>query len=494
MPDSSRRLHTAAQVRELDRRAIAGGVSGYELMQRAARACWRLMTGQGRRTDAIVVVCGPGNNGGDGYEIARLAKADGHAVHVLSVGGMPRGGDARRACDAWRDDGGAVEPYAGSLPHGEWIVDAMFGTGLTRALSDEALDAVRAIRLARKNGARVLAVDVPSGLDAGTGALPSGEAVHADLTVSFIGRKPGLYTGHGPAICGARHFDDLAIVASDDDVPPVAQLQAEADLRTWLAPRSRTAHKGDHGHVLIVGGNRGMMGAALIAARAALRSGAGLVSVATRGEHVAAMTAAQPELMCRDCDDVAQLRPLLRQVDAIAVGPGLGTDAWARTLLSAVLDSGKPLVIDADALNLLASEPVSPADAILTPHPGEAARLLGCGTAAIQADRLAALHAIEQGFGATVVLKGAGTLVSGQPCPVICPYGNPGMAVGGMGDALTGIVVALRGQGLDAQHAAQAGVLIHALAADRAASGGERGLLPSDVIAGLRAIVNPQRP
>ena len=492
MSDPRRHLHTAAQVRELDRRAIAGGIGGYELMQRAARACWRLLAGRGARTDAIVIVCGPGNNGGDGYEIARLAKADGRDVQVFSVGGLPRDGDAKRACQAWREDGGGIAAFAGSLPPADWVVDAVFGTGLSRALSSEALDAVRAIHIAKRNGARVLAVDVPTGLDASTGALASGEAVHADLTVSFIGQKLGLYTGDGPAVCGERHFDDLAVVAHDD-VPPAAHLQSEADLRTWLAPRSRTAHKGDHGHVLIVGGNHGMMGAALIAARAALRSGAGLVSVATRDAHVAALTAAQPELMCRGGDDVVSLRPLLRKVDVIAIGPGLGTDDWARTLLSAALDSGKPLVIDADALNLLAGEPVTLNDAILTPHPGEAARLLGCRNAAVQGDRLAALHAIEQRFGATVVLKGAGTLVSGPSCPAVCPYGNPGMAVGGMGDALTGIIVALRGQGLDAHHAAQTAVLVHALAADRAAARGERGLLPSDVVAELRTIVNPER-
>ncbi|NGY03607.1 NAD(P)H-hydrate dehydratase [Solimonas terrae] len=492
MPDSSLFLYTAAQVRELDRRAVASmGISGYDLMQRAARACWREIAGHCRPASVIVVLCGSGNNGGDGYEIARLAMADGHVVHVCAVEGVPQGGDAGHAHAAWLGDGGAVAAFAGVLPDCDWVVDALFGTGLSRKLSGEALAAVAATRAARQHGARVLAVDVPSGLDASTGDVPSGEAVQADVTVSFIARKLGLFTGQGPAVSGARHFDALVEPQNQDgDIQPVARLLAESELQTQLRPRSRVAHKGDHGRVLIVGGNHGMMGAVLIAARAALRAGAGLVMVATRQEHVAAITAAQPELMCHGCDDATPLRPLLHTADVVAIGPGLGTDSWARALWSSVLDSCKPSVIDADALNLLAIEPTTPTDAILTPHPGEAARLLGCRTAEVQADRLAALHAIERRYGATVVLKGAGSLISGRQTPVLCPYGNPGMAVAGMGDALTGIVAALRGQGLDVCEAAQIGVLVHALAADHAAVQGERGLLPSDVIDRLRALVN----
>lgn len=495
MVDIERHLYTATQVRELDRRAIeVHGISGHELMRRAAASCWTAIQARSPTVGTIAIVCGPGNNGGDGYELAQLARRDGWSVRAYAIGGAPQAGDAQRAYAAWCADGGKAEPFPGVLADVDWIIDAMFGTGLTRALGDDAVGAVNAIAASRARGAKVLAVDVPSGLDATTGSVPS-IAVQADITVSFIGKKCGLYTGRGPAIAGERRFDGLAVpAAAYSGVEQAARLQLDTDLQSTLKPRARDAHKGDQGHVLIVGGNHGMMGAALIAGRAALRAGAGLVSLATRSSHAAALTAAQAELMCHGCEDAQQLRPLIDKADVIAVGPGLGTDGWARTLLSAVLESGKPLLLDADALNLLAAEPVTLTDAILTPHPGEAARLLGCSTVEIQRDRLAALQALEHRYGAVVVLKGAGSLISDDVCPVICPYGNPGMGVGGMGDALTGIIAALRAQRLDVHQAAQTGVLVHALAGDRAALRGERGLLPDDLIGELRFISNPCSP
>jgi len=243
--------------------------------------------------------------------------------------------------------------------------------------------------------------------------------------------------------------------------------------------------------VLVVGGNMGMSGAARLAGSAALRAGAGLVSLATRPEHAAALTAARPELMCHGVLTAADLRPLLRSADVVAVGPGLGRDRWATQLLGAILDSGRPLVVDADALNLLALDPACRDDWVLTPHPGEAARLLGTDTAALQADRLAAVEQLQERFGGAVVLKGAGSLVADGVDPLaLCSEGNPGMAVGGFGDLLTGIVAALHAQGLNAGQAARAGVLLHARAADVAAADGERGLLPSDVLGPLRRLVN----
>lgn len=493
MDDIDRNLYGATQVRELDRRAIeALGISGYALMQRAARACWRALQ-QPTAPHSLTVVCGPGNNGGDGYELASLARASGCAVRVVAVGGTPRRGEGLEACRAWQAGGGAIEAFAAELPKAEWIVDAIFGTGLARPLGEEAFAAVQAINDRRAQGARVLAVDVPTGIDASTGALLAPRAVEADRTVSFIGRKLGLHTGQGPAFAGETLFDALEVpAAAHAGIAPLARLQRGDDLATVLPRRARTAHKGDYGHVLIVGGNRGMAGAALMAGRAALRSGAGLVSVATRAEHAAVLTAAQPELMCRGCEGASELRAALAKADVIAVGPGLGTDDWARAMLAAALETGKPLVLDADALNLLAADPAPVETAVLTPHPGEAGRLLGRSTVAVQADRLDALHALEARYAAAIVLKGAGSLVSGATMPMVCPYGNPGMATGGMGDALTGVVAALRAQGLSARSAAQAGVLAHALAGDRAAAaGGERGLLPGDLIAALRDVVNP---
>jgi len=493
MKEAGLSLYSAEQVRELDRRAIEQyGIAGFTLMQRAAQACWSQIRERWPQVHVLGVVCGRGNNGGDGYEIARLARAEGRQVWVVAPYGVPERGDARRAYEAWRAAGGGEPaPFTSALPPCAVLVDALFGTGLARGLDDQARTLVAAIDTLRRSGSRVVAVDTPSGLDAGSGAVHGGSCVQADLTVSFIGGKLGLHTGEGPRFAGEVCYELLDLPAElAASMTPLAMLQDRTQLTAALPRRARTAHKGDHGHVVVIGGNRGMAGAALLAARAALRAGAGLVSVVTRTEHTAALTAAQAELMCHGADDHGAVRALLRRADVVALGPGLGTDDWARSLWAMALDAAVPLVLDADALNLLALEPTAVADAVLTPHPGEAGRLLGWRTAEVQGDRLAALHELEQRYAAHVVLKGAGTLVSGAP-PQVCPFGNPGMGVGGMGDTLTGIIAALRAQGLSGLAAAQTGVLAHALAGDAAARGGERGLLPSDLIDALRGIVNP---
>jgi hydroxyethylthiazole kinase-like uncharacterized protein yjeF len=484
------RLYVAAQVRELDRRAIEGhGIDGYLLMQRAAAACWSALRERFGCPRCIAVVCGGGNNGGDGYEIARLARVAGCQVHVVRVDDAPLRGDAQRAANAWTADGGLTEPLAQALPVADCVVDAVFGTGLSRAPADRAERAIAAIHAARAGGASVLSVDVPSGLDASTGATP-GICVEADVTVSFIGNKLGLWTGRGPAVAGERCFDDLEVPADvHAGLAPVARLQQSGDLAV-LGRRARDAHKGVSGHVLIVGGNLGMAGAALLAGRAALRAGAGLVSIATRAEHAAVLTVAQPELMVHGVSAPASLDPLLERASVVALGPGLGQDEWARAAFAHVVARSKPMVIDADVLNMLARTPRTSDDWVLTPHPGEAARLLQCTVAEIQRDRIASAQALQQRYGGTVLLKGAGSLVSGA-CPAVCPYGNPGMAVAGMGDTLTGIVAALRAQGLDADVAARLGMLVHARAGDLAAAEGERGLLPSDLLPSIRMLVNP---
>lgn len=488
---AARALYGAAGVRELDRRAIAAGTPGYELMQRAAAACWREL--RARRPDParLHAVCGPGNNGGDGYEIACLAHDAGWPVQVWSVGRPREDGDGARARRAWLSRG-AVAPYAaGVLDDAQVIVDAIYGTGIARPVEGPAAQAIAEIN-ARAGQAFVLAVDVPSGLDADTGRV-QGIAVHAQLTVSFIGRKLGLYTGSGPDHAGERVFDALGVEA-DAAVAPLARLLDASDLAPALPRRARDAHKGRHGYVLLIGGDSGYAGAILLAARAALRSGAGLVGVATRGAHAALLASAQPEAMFTPADTPESLQTLMQRADVIAIGPGLGRGDWGRAAWAAASASAQPLVIDADALNLLAEAP-RPAAApwVLTPHPGEAARLLGCGVAEIECDRRAACAALAQRYGCVAVLKGAGSLVAADDAEdiAVCPYGNPGMASGGSGDVLTGVIAALMAQGLAAGQAAATGVLAHALAGDRAAAAGERGLLPSDVIAELRAVLNP---
>lgn len=493
-------MYSAAELRSLDRRAQTElGRDGYALMQAAAQAAWchvRAMAGDTVPALPLQVLCGPGNNGGDGYELARLAKAAGWPLRLWRVGPPPAAGEALQAYRAWRLGGGVeqvwqAEALAG-CGSGCLIVDALLGIGLSRPVGGEFAGAIESINAAGARGARVLSLDLPSGLDADSG-LPRPLAVRARRTLSFIADKAGFHLGEGPEHVGELHRHRLrlpeAFLAS---AVPVFRRLHRRDLAGALPPRARDAHKGRHGHVLVIGGDQGMAGAALLAGQAALRSGAGLVSLATRAGHAAALTAAQPELMAAGTETAAELLPRLEACRVLALGPGLGLSAWSQALYQASWQLQRPKVLDADALNWLARAPRRlPADCVLTPHPGEAARLLGCDTGEIQQDRLAAVRALHQRYGGVVVLKGAGTLIAGEQI-WLCPYGNPGMAVGGMGDLLTGIIAALLAQGLAAEPAARTGVLLHALAGDAAAAvGGQRGLLPSDLLPELRRLANP---
>jgi len=436
-------------------------------------------------------VCGRGNNGGDGYVVARLAREAGLQALVLQLGDHGSlAGDALQAARDYAAAGGEARRFEHAAPgEADVIVDAALGTGLERDLEGEWRAAVEAIDAA---GAPVLAVDIPSGLHADTGRV-MGAAVRADATVTFIGRKLGLYLGAGPDHCGHIRFDDLAVPAAVfARVPASARLLNERVLAAAFPRRARTAHKGDFGHVLVMGGAPGMAGAARMAGEAALRVGAGLVSIATHPVHAAALDAAVPELICRAMGEADDPGPLLERATVIALGPGLGQGGWSRHLFRAGLAAGQPLVLDADGLNLLAGDPQRRDDWILTPHPGEAGRLLECDARTVQGDRLAAVHALGERFGGVVVLKGSGTLVrTGEGDVYLCAAGNPGMATGGMGDILTGAIAGTLAQGAGAALSAAAGVYVHALAGDAAAAAGERGLCATDLLPCLRELVNP---
>jgi len=483
-------LYTVAQVRAFDREAIdAHGIAGYELMQRAGAAAFGHLRARWPHARRIAIVCGGGNNGGDGYVLARLARAASCEVHVIALESPRAGGDAARACTDWTGAGGGVLDAAAELPLADVYVDAIFGTGLARPPSGMA---ARWIDLLNAAGRPVLALDVPSGLDADTGHVP-GVAVRAAETVSFVARKRGLYTGAAGDHAGAITLTDLGIPAA-----VFAHSRADAELaaieivRAWLPPRSGNVHKGTFGHVLAIGGDTGMAGAIRLCGEAALRVGAGLVSVATRVEHVAAINAARPELMARGVGGPQELEALLEHASVVALGPGLGKQAWGHALWYSAIAAGKAMVLDADALNLLSRDAVTlPSQCVLTPHPGEAARLLRSETQAVTEDRFAAVRAIAQSFNAVAVLKGAGTLVAAPDGQVaVCPWGNPGMASGGMGDVLTGVIASLQAQGLDAWQAAYAGVALHALAGDAAARAGQAGTLAADLFEPLRSLRN----
>lgn len=485
-------LYDNAALRQAEARAASRLGDDFVLMQRAGAAAWRCALAHWPQAQRIAVICGPGNNGGDGYVLARHAREAGRRVRVLRLPGhAPRGGVAARAERAYRDAGGGIGEFSGSIDDADLVVDALFGIGLARAPDTDAAALVAAIDRA---ATPVLALDVPSGVVADTGDVP-GAAVHATRTLQFLGAHAGLATGAALDHVGMR---ELAALDVDEDVLPVdaavAGMLDAGDLGRFLQPRGRNSHKGESGRVLCVGGDHGKGGAVMLCAEAALRSGAGLVDVATRAVHVPALLSRRPEAMAHVVDAAAELGALVNAADVVAIGPGLGRAAWGSGMFSALVGSGKPMVVDADALNLLAGSPreMRP-DTVLTPHPGEAARLLSTTTREVQADRRAAALALCDRFGCVAVLKGAGTVVAAPGrLPCIIDAGNPGMAVGGMGDVLTGVIAALRAQGLDPFDAARCGALLHGAAGDAAArDGGERGLLPSDLFARLRLLANP---
>jgi NAD(P)H-hydrate epimerase len=485
-------LYSAAQVRALDAYAINTlAVPGYTLMKRAGEAALRYLRTRFATAHRIVIVCGGGNNGGDGYVLARFAQAAGLTVTVLAAVPLEAlRGDARQACLDFKASGGLIQPFAASLlSEGDVVVDALFGTGLAAAVRAEAAKVIHAINAA---GRPVFALDVPSGLDSDRG-VALGEAVRATSTVCFVALKTGLFVGDGPDFAGNVFFDHLEIAAPATEAfrPRLTRI-VEGEVARALPPRERAANKGDFGRVLIVGSAIGMPGATRLAGEACLRVGAGLVTVAVAPENVAAIAAGRPELICLPLANDQDLVEALARTDVVAIGPGLGRTAWAQAALTRVLACDKPLVVDADALNLLAAARVKRGNWILTPHPGEAGRLLDLSSDAVQADRLAALEALLERYGGTVVLKGAGTLVAtAGSVPGLCERGNPGMATPGAGDVLTGAIAGILAQCKDAALAARVGVWVHAMAGDSAArSGGERGLLASDIAHELRTWVN----
>ena len=493
MPPLPEALYRAADARTADARAVEQyHVAGARLMGRAGQAAFELLRQRWPRARRIALVCGPGNNGGDGFVIADLLRDAGltPVVMVADPAAVWRGdaGDARIALER---DGIVAHPFAAAaLSDCELIVDALFGTGLTRPLEEPWRGMIEAINA---SDLPVLAIDLPSGLHADTGRV-LGAAVRASATISFIALKAGSFTGRGRAHAGEIAFHDLRLPAGVlDGLTPLARRITPANLSGLLAPRARDAHKGSVGRVLVVAGAAGMPGAARLTGEAAYRSGAGLVTVVTDPAHAAQIAAARPELIAQGAASSAGLDEPLARAHAVVIGPGLGHGDWGRSLFGRTLEARAPLTLDADALNLLAREPVRRDDWVLTPHAGEAARLLGCGVDEVETDRFGAARAIVERYGGVCVLKGPGSLIAGPAAEPLwlCDAGNPGLATGGSGDVLAGAIGALLAQGLAPVDAARVAVWCHARAGDRlAAVHGERGLLAGDLPPALRAELN----
>ncbi len=472
-------LYTSEQIRELEQAAIAAGRPGIELMRTAAMAAMDVIQREYPRARRLCIYAGPGNNGGDGYALAALAKSYDYEVQLITLSHLDQlKGDARTAAeDALYQRISPIRFNPQFEIEADLIIDALLGIGLTRPVEGAFAQAIEHMN---KSGLPILALDIPSGLDADTGRV-MGTAVKANVTLTFVGRKLGLYTGAGPDHVGQIFFADL-------DIPQEIYQQFNShhrvldldELRAHLPQRPHQSHKNHYGNLLIVGGDYDYPGAIMLTAMAAARVGTGLIRVITRKKHTLDIVHKVPEVMAYSDK---RLEQMAQKSNVIAIGPGLGEHQWGRFLFEKAIYYELPMVIDASALYWLAQLPQKRDNWILTPHPGEAAILLGTTPQEVEADRYKAVAAIQKKYGGVVVLKGAGTLISNGKETNICHYGNPGMASAGMGDVLTGVIAGLYAQGIGAMHAAETGVLLHARAGDQVAQrNGMRGLMASDLM------------
>ncbi len=490
-------LYSAHAVRELDRIAInTFEIPSYDLMKRAGRALFLHLQNMYPRARELLVCCGAGNNAGDGYVVAKLALIAGLHVKVISlVDPLSLKGDASKAWYDWQSAGGSLSKFTEQLlQQADVIVDALIGTGLQRPVEGEWKTLIKAVNQSNKP---VIAVDIPSGLNADNGKV-LGEAIQANSTLTFIGLKKGLMTHQGVDYCGELLLDELSIPsgvylkqAEQAKQAGQAQLLDWEYLKTQIKSRKISAHKHQSGHVFVLGGDMGMPGAIRMAAEAALKSGAGLVTVVSRLEHLNVLLAGRPELMIYPTTDGHVSIDVLSNASAIVVGPGLTDSPWSQNLFASALASAVPMVVDAGALRLLSKQPCHRDNWVLTPHTGEAAALSGRRSAEIQDARFESIEQLQQQYGGHIVLKGAGSLVqSANEITQLCPYGNSGMATAGMGDVLSGIIASLIAQSYSLSMAARLGVCLHAMAGDRAAGNEPLGLLASDLFAPIRQLMN----
>ena len=484
-------LYLTQDIRQCERKAKEDlNISEDDLMLSAGVASFNTLKELYPDVTSIAVFCGGGNNAGDGYILARLAYLEGFSVVVYQykqIDELPI--TAKLAALSAVDAGVHCQNFDDHIDgEVELIVDALLGIGINGNVHGQIAHAIQFIN---DSGLAVLALDIPSGLDSDTGRV-LGACVKAAVTITFIAEKIGLYTLDGPDHCGKIVCNNLQLEACLSTINPSAFLLDDQLLYGLIPPRRMNSHKGNYGHVLIIGGGPGMPGAVHLSALAAMRIGAGMVSIATLDEHAYLTTPSFPEAMIYGVNDLNDLLHLLAMATVCVIGPGLGESKWAELLFSAAISAQLPLVIDASALRLLANNPQHDDNWVLTPHPGEAASLLNCKTAEIQSDRCNSAKLIQQLYGGSVVLKGVGTIVNtGARESYICSRGNPGMASAGMGDVLSGVIAGLLAQGVILADAAKLGVWLHAKAADEAAvKQGERGLMASDLMSYLRQQIN----
>ncbi len=487
-------LKTGEQVRKLETQYCQQHqLESYKLMQRAGKSAWQLIQKLYPKIRQLCILVGPGNNGGDGLEVACLAQQAGLTITLMSASNKPFSykNDAHLAYLKTLDAKIELIPFSATKLHqADLIVDAILGTGLTQPARESTTTIIQQLN---QSQIPILSLDVPSGLDADTGAVIGG-AIHAATTLTFIAVKTGLVTADGKDYCGKLYLaklefegDDLKLSSTlenstvSNSIP--VKLAGYPTLFNTIKARQNNVHKGLFGHVLIIGGNQGLGGAAIIAAKAACRTGAGAVSLITLPEHVNSSLSLIPEVMVIGTrgSNNSIANQALTKASAIVIGPGLGKDDWAKYWLTKVLSLAIPKVIDADGLRLAKDLGMDLSQTVITPHPGEAAYLLDCTTETIQNNRLDCAKEIQQRTGATLVLKGSGSIICSKDTMEICRFGNPAMATAGMGDALAGMIGALIAQPQIRKPVASA-VLLHALAGDMASQNYPLGLLASDLI------------
>ena len=527
-PPFGQPLLTSAQLREVE---LAN--APLDLMRRAGKAAAEFLFARTQPDTRIVLFVGPGNNGGDALACAVELAVMGYAPVVVLLGDPGKfAEDAARAWrrvvelqnlsnasglapsplegEGWGEGDASLHRQGGSalqvppLPQplslkgrggqiavlreipatisADWVVDGLFGIGLRRPLSGAYSDAVQAIATARASGAQVLALDVPSGIDADTGATVGDAVVSADFTLTFIANKPGVVTGPALDYVGELHCATLDLHLPPQ--PSAAQLLHATYLDAARKTPSTNAHKGSHGTCVILGGAHGMLGAALLASRAAMRTGAGKVKVGWLAEPHPLVDPLMPEVMMGSATALVN-----SECQALVIGCGLGVSGAAVRILTSALKRDVPMVIDADALNLIAQSAElatlvqrRKSTTIITPHPAEAARLLGCSTADVQRDRINAASDLAKGYCSIAVVKGAGTVVCDGTTTTVNGTGNPLLATAGTGDALAGMIGALLAQGVDPATAARLGVCMHGAAADAMRARGVKRAVASDVI------------
>lgn len=485
-------IYSTEQIRQFEAMAINDyGIAETTLMAQAAQAALNCLLELWPEAKHIGVVCGPGNNAGDGYYLAKLATEHGLVADVYYVSSPEQlTGAAQWAYMQAQTANIQIMSFDDiEIIEADLLVDAIFGIGLDRPLKDEYFTAVERVN---NSLMPVLSLDIPTGICSKTGNV-LGNAIIADATMAFIGVKSGLVTGEATDYVGELFCDDLQLpVDIFLQTEPYALRLSYDMVMDYFEPRLKNSHKGDNGHVVIVGGDYGLAGAVSLAANAALRAGAGLVTVVTRAEHISAIIGFRPEVMAIASEHV-DWSQLLARADIVVVGPGLGQSKWSEQMFAQVSNSDTNFVIDADGLYFLRKNNLDK-PMIITPHPGEAASLLQTDTASIQADRYQALIKLKQKYPqALAVLKGAGSLILDETETFLaCQAGNPGMSSAGMGDVLTGLIAGLWAQGYDRESALEMGVMIHALAGDIVAlEQGERGMLATDLLLIIQQLVNP---